>query len=164
MGGRVESGMIQTRLRPEAEALPMVPDRVAVRALTLEDGPAFEADVPPWALRSWGDFGSLITHGAAFGVPTADGFASLAWTYESDQEHDKIGVATRSRYQRLGLGRAVASALILQSLRDRRKSPLWVTTRENRASTALADSLGFSIVVEEKWLRWTPNHQAPPGL
>ena len=102
--------MIQARLRPESSELSLRSDRVQVRQLTPDDGQTFEAAAPPWALRSWGDFAAMISRGAAFGVPTAGGFASLAWTYESDLEHDKIGVSALSRYRNLGLGRAAASS------------------------------------------------------
>ncbi len=156
LGGRVEVGMIQTRLLPESSRLPERSGRVEVRRLTEDDSSAFESAAPGWSLRSWGDYGALIARGAAFGVPIPGGFASLAWTYESDLEHDKIGVATRPRFLKLGLGGAAASALVVHIVRERRKSPLWVTSPENAASIALADSLGFSIGVEEKLLRWTP--------
>jgi RimJ/RimL family protein N-acetyltransferase len=165
LGGRVEAGMIQTRLRPDSMEMPTRADRVEVRRLTIDDGAAFEAVAPPWALRSWGDFPSLITQGAAFGVPMiSGGVASLAWTYESDLEHDKIGVATRPRYRKLGLGAAAASTLVDHIVRARRKSPLWVTTPDNPASIALAASLGFSTLVEEKLLRWTPANHDPSDL
>ena len=159
MGGRVESGVIRTWLLPERShpASPM--PTIEVRRLTLEDGPAFEATAPAWALRSWGDFRRLISPGVAFGVRAPGVLAATAWTYESDHGHDKIAVATWPRFRRLGLGRAVASTLVDHILSDRRKSPLWVTTRSNLASIALARSLGFATPVIETLLRWTP----PPG-
>ena len=156
LGGRVEAGIIQTRLRPESSPWHAPPNPVEIRRLTPDEGPAFEADAPAWALRSWGDFATMISRGAAFGVPTVGGFASLAWTYESDLEQDKIGVFTVARFRNLGLGRAAASALVGHVLEDRRRSPLWVTTSDNPASISLATSLGFSGRVDETLLRWTP--------
>jgi RimJ/RimL family protein N-acetyltransferase len=161
LGGRVEVGTIQTRMRPDSLEMPRPSSRVEVRRLTLDDGSAFAEAVPPWALRSWGEFTSLITGGSAFGVPMPGGFASLAWTYETDLEHDKVGVATRPRYWRLGLGGAAASSLVDHILRDRRRSPLWVTNPANPGSIALAVSLGFSTVVEETLLRWVPRIEEP---
>jgi hypothetical protein len=154
LGGRVEVGTVQTRLRPESIDTPAPSRRIEVRRLTLEDRAAFEAAAPGWALRSWGDFASMISRGAAFGVPMPGGFASLAWTYESDLEHDKIGVSTPPRFRKLGLGGAAASTLVDHIVRDRGKTPLWVTSSVNPASIALAISLGFSIQIEEKLLRW----------
>ena len=162
LGGRVEVGVIQTRLRPDAWEGPRPWPIVEARRLTTEDGPAFVEAVPPWALRSWGDFAALVARGAAFGVPTGGGFASLAWTYESDLDHDKVGVATLPRYRGLGLGRAAARALVDHIAVDRRRVPLWVTTPDHPASIALAASLGFSITIEEKLLRWHPAD--PPDL
>ena len=156
LGGRVEVGSIQTRLRPELIETSTPSQRVEVRQLTLEDRTAFEAAAPPWALRSWDDFAALISRGGAFGVPMPGGFASVAWTYESDLEHDKVGVSTQPRYRRLGLGDAAASTLVDHVIRHRQRLPLWVTNPANPASIALAVSLGFSIQVEEKLLRWTP--------
>jgi GNAT superfamily N-acetyltransferase len=156
LGGRVEVGSIQTRLRPESIETPMPSQRVEVRRLSIEDGLAFKATAPSWALRSWDDFEILVSRGAAYGVPMPGGFASLAWTCESDLEHDKVGVLTLPRYRKLGLGGATASALVNHIIRDRRRSPLWVTNPGNQASIAMALSLGFSIQVEEKLLRWRP--------
>jgi GNAT superfamily N-acetyltransferase len=162
LGGRVEAGTNQTRLLPKSSNWQATPTRVKVRRLTPDDGIAFEADAPAWALRSWGDFATMVSRGDAFGVPAAGGFASLAWTYESDLEHDKIGVFTVARFRNLGLGRTAASALVGHIIEVRRRSPLWVTTSDNLASIALARSLGFSGRVDETLLRWSPGSEYPP--
>ncbi len=120
------------------------------------DASAFEAAVPAWALRSWGDYAGLIAGGAAFGFELDGEFASVAWIYESDDTRDKIGVATRPRFRRLGLGRSVASFLIEHIEVERETMPVWVTTPENAASRALAGSLGFVWENTETLLRWTP--------
>ena len=69
---------------------------------------------------------------------------------------DAVGVHTAPRFRRLGLGRAVASALIAHIVRRRGKIPLWSTTPGNAASRALARSLGFSAGSTELLLRWPP--------
>ena len=155
LGGRVETRTIRTMTRPESAAPPITSHKIRARPLTLADRAAFVAAAPSWALRSWGDFAAMLAVGAAFGVPDSGGFASLSWTYESDQDHDKIGVSTKPRFRRLGLGRAAASALVEAIIRERRKSPLWVTTPENSASLALAETLGFAAEVDETLLCWT---------
>ena len=154
-GDRVESAVIQTRLRPVPMRLPST--KVKVRRLESDDRPAFEAVAPPWAARSWGDFATLIGLGAAIGVTSPCGLLAMAWIYESDRDHDKVGVFTIPHYRRLGLGRAATGALVDHIVRDRRKHPLWVTTPDNPASVSLAESLGFSVPVEETLLRWTPS-------
>jgi RimJ/RimL family protein N-acetyltransferase len=154
MGGQVEVGIVQTWRGLERSN--ETSSRIESRQLTLKDEANFEAIAPSWALRSWGDFPTLIEHGVAFGVPTAGGVAALAWTYESDRDHDKIGIATLPRYRRLGLGRSVGSTLIDSIVLDRRKVPVWVTTPANAASIALARSLGFSTAINETLLHWTP--------
>jgi predicted GNAT family acetyltransferase len=98
----------------------------------------------------------MIARGAAFGVFQGEGLASMAWVYESDREHDKIGVATASPFRRLGLGRAVSLAMVDHILGDRRKHPLWVTHAGNTASVALARSIGFQGMSLETLLHWTP--------
>jgi GNAT acetyltransferase len=155
MGGRVESGIIETWHGLKGWNRPS--PHVKGRRIALDDEAAFSAVAPSWALRSWGDFPSLIEHGVAFGVRARGGFASLAWTYESDRDHDKIGVITLRDYRRLGLGRLVATALLDSIVFERRKAPFWVTTATNAASIALARSLGFSIAIHETLLHWTPN-------
>ena len=154
MGGRVEVGIIQTW--HGLEHWSGSSSRIEVRPLALKDEAAFEAVAPSWALRSWGDFPTLIERGVAFGVPALGGFAALAWTYESDLARDKIGVAALPRFRRLGLGREAASTLLDRIVSDRRRVPVWVTTPANTASIALARSLGFSIPTDETLLHWTP--------
>ncbi len=151
-GGRLERCLVWTWLRPGPSGRPGPP--IPTRRLGPDDADAFEAAAPPWALRSWGGFGALIARGAAFGVPTAGGFAAMAWTFESDYHRDKVGVATPARFRRLGLGRAAASALVGHILRDRRKQPIWSTNDSNAASMALARSLGFTALSTETLLLW----------
>jgi hypothetical protein len=98
----------------------------------------------------------MIAGGAGFGVARGEGFASVAWIYESDDDHDKIGVATAAPFRGLGLGRAVSMAMVDHILRDRGKAPLWTTHAGNPASMALARSLGFTARVAETLLIWTP--------
>lgn len=148
----VERTPVQTWVRPEP--LPLPARSVAVRPLAVEDAGAFEAVAPSWSLRSWGDFASLIERGAAFGVPDGPRLAALAWVVESDLEFDKVGVATDPRFARLGLGRAVASALIGQIEGERARRPLWVVHPGNLGSIALAQSLGFAHRITENLLRW----------
>jgi GNAT superfamily N-acetyltransferase len=154
-GGSVETATIRTFLDFDLMMLPRFSREAGV--LGLADASAFEAIVPAWALRSWGDFGSMVERGLAIGLHSANGFVSIAWTYESDRERDKIGVATLPRYRGLGLGRRVAGALIERVVNDRRKAPVWVTTAENPASMALARSLGFANPLDESLLLWTPD-------
>jgi hypothetical protein len=155
-GGQIDRGVVRTWLRPDPPGPPSPSTTIEVHRLAPGDRSAFEATAPSWALRSWGDFATLISRGIAFGVPTARGFAALAWTYESDHQRDKIGVATLPRFRNLGLGRAAASTLVDHIAFERRKSPLWVTTPSNAASIVLARSLGFSAAFDETLLRWTP--------
>ena len=152
--GRLNRASVRTWTQPVPPVRPASP--IQVRRLRQDDAPAFEAIAPSWALRSWGDFGSMVTRGAGFGVPIGEGFASIAWIYESDRDHDKIGVATADPFRSLGLGRAVSLAMIDHILRDRRKNPLWTTHEGNPASMALARSLGFREIRDETLLHWTP--------
>ena len=151
---RVEETGMQTWLRPTVSARPL--GAVDVRPLDFDDAAAFAAVAPAWALRSWGDFDTLIERGAASGVPTRSGLAAVAWVVESNQALDKVGVATDPRFRRLGLGRAVASALVEQVERERSKLALWVVNPANTASQALARALDFTMMGTETLLRWVP--------
>ena len=150
----IERSRVQTRLRPEAFADPMI--SAAVRPLVDGDAAAFQDVAPAWALGSWGDFATLIDRGSAWGVAGRSGLAAVAWVVEADHDRAKVGVATDPRFRRLGLGRAVASALIRQIEQEQRKLPLWVVNPANTASVALARSLGFATQVTETLVRWTP--------
>ncbi len=154
-GGRFGRGSVLSLVRPSPRSA-MASPPVEVARLGPGDRPGFEALAPPWALRAWGGFAELIDRGAAFGVRSASGFASLAWVFEAGRRFDKVGVATVERYRRLGLGRAAARGLIEEIERSRRKRPLWSTAPDNAASLALARSLGFAGEVAEPLVLWEP--------
>jgi GNAT superfamily N-acetyltransferase len=153
-GRIVNPAIVRTFLQFDPMKLPSVSSQPDL--LSFADARKFTSLAPHWALRSWGDFALLVEHGMALGLRSIDGLVALAWTYESEPSYDKIGVATLPRYQRLGLGRRVASALLDRIVNDRRKDPIWVTTPENTASIALANSLGFRNPTDETLFRWTP--------
>jgi GNAT superfamily N-acetyltransferase len=145
-------GVVETWVRPDER---IVAPTTSVRRLTVDDADGFNDAAPAWALKGWGSFNGLIERGAAFGVLDRDGgFAALAWIFEADHDRDALAVATRPRYQRLGLGRAAGSALVAHVEADRRKTPLWTVADVNVASKALARSLGFSPRAREVVLRW----------
>jgi RimJ/RimL family protein N-acetyltransferase len=114
---------------------------------------AFAAAVPAWAWLGWGSPGACLERGAGFGLFQGPELASAAWILEEDEHLAAIGVATVSRYQRLGLARAVAAALVDHLQRVRRRTPLWGTTSDNTASLALAEGLSFSLARDERLLR-----------
>jgi RimJ/RimL family protein N-acetyltransferase len=151
--GPVERATVETWSALVAATDRPPPAAVAGR-LTPDDAVAFARDAPDWALRSWGSFAELIALGAAFGVPSGDGFASLCWTFERGRDHVAIGAWTAPRFRRLGLARASATALIDHIARDMGQAPIWVTSPENAASRALALSLGFSRRTTETLLLW----------
>lgn len=154
IAGAVRQGPIQVRYRTAEHPLPAPPSRIAVRRLGLADVSAFATASPSWALRAWGSARECVREGAAFGVPYQGGFAAMAWIGEVDQFLDAIGVYTVPRYRRLGLGHAAALWLVRHIVIDRRKCPLWSTTGDNAASQALAEALGFSLLMEEPVLRF----------
>jgi GNAT superfamily N-acetyltransferase len=140
-------------LRPRAGAAPL-PQGPQTRLLGRDDAQAFHDIAPRWALGAWMSFDFLIHFGAAVGVPDRGGLAAAAWIYDACGTYDAIGVVTRRRYRRLGLGRAVASALIEHIQHARRKLPLWSTQARNTASVALARSLGFTRHTSEMLFEW----------
>lgn len=150
----IETSFVQTWLRPESVARPGI--ATDVRPLDRDDAAAFAAIAPAWAVRSWGDFATAVDRGAAFGVPSRSGLAAVAWVVESNHHLDKVGVATDPRYRRLGLGRAVATALLDEIEVERGRHALWVVNPGNPGSLALKGALGFTTPVTETLLRWVP--------
>jgi RimJ/RimL family protein N-acetyltransferase len=145
----------EAALRPRSSSPSRSPGRmVQVRPLSRADAGPFAESAPAWAWRAWDSPEQCLDQGAAFGVPYLDSFAALAWITEQDRHLDLVGVYTVPRYRGLGLGRAVAAALVAHILGPRRKDPLWATTEDNEASKALAGSLGFTLDLDEPILRW----------
>jgi GNAT superfamily N-acetyltransferase len=160
--GPLEQGRVQARFRPgPPPSLPTTPS-IRMRRLQAEDHARFMAVAPSWALQGWDSTAELMKQGAAFGVPFGEGFVAISWILEQDHSIDLIGVHVASRYRRLGLGHAVASALVNHVILERRKCPLWVAADENTASRALARRLGFSLMFQETLLRWPPVNSVAP--
>jgi GNAT superfamily N-acetyltransferase len=152
--GPLERARIETRFRaPRSDPLPDR-HRIATHRLTSGAAAAFAAAAPGWARGGWASFEDLVSLGAGFGVPRGDGFAALSWILEQGRHVDAIGVVVAPRFRRLGLGRAVAAALVDHILNERGRVPLWSLASENAASRALGRSLGFTSVVGETLLRW----------
>ncbi len=148
-------GVVETWIRADEGPRLSLASPILTRRLTPDDASAFARSAPDWALRGWGDFNRLIAEGAAVGVSTLSGqFASVAWIYEADHDRDSIAVSTDTRFRRLGLGRAAASALIDDVEAVRGKAALWTVDATNVPSKALARSLGFSPRSRESVLRW----------
>lgn len=133
-----------------------VESAVVTRPLTVDDAEAFLASevALDWALAAWGTFRHLVEYGAGYAVPFGAQFAATAWIYSQAGDYETLGVSTIPRFQRLGLGKAVASALVSEIIHTRGKVPLWTTAPENEASIATAQSLGFSTAATETILRW----------
>jgi hypothetical protein len=134
-----------------------VSSSVVLRRLCAGDSAMLVSDVAPeWALFGWRSFHDLIENGVGFVVPFEDGIASMAWVYSQAGRYEAIGVSTRPRFRRLGLGRAAASALACEIVHQRGRIPIWTTTAGNTTSHAMARSLGFTLAGSETVLRWRP--------
>ncbi len=127
---------------------------VMVRRLERGDGAAFLRSAPRWALRGWGTFEALMSGGGAVGVPFEGGFASLAWVFEASGRYDSLGVHTVERLRRLGLGWAVAHAMMARVVGERGKFPLWSLAAGNTASASLARRLGLEWAADQVLWRW----------
>lgn len=129
---------------------------VVLRRLTAEDSEVFVSSevAVDWALSGWETFGDLVERGAGYVVPAGARCAAAAWVYSQAAGYEAIGVSTAARFRRLGLGKAVASALVAEILHERGKIPLWTTAPGNAASWATARALGFSVVATETYLQW----------
>lgn len=152
---QVERDEVLTLSVEEADFTP-VSSAVATRRLTARDAEAFYSSeiAPDWALSGWRTFHDLVERGAGYAVPFGARFAAAAWVYSQAGRYETVGVSTDARFRRLGLGKAVASALVAEILRERGKVALWTTVPENAASVATAHALGFSPAATETRLRW----------
>jgi len=155
------SDILTLNWKPQAESSSVSP--VLIRRLVMDDAKTFlkSEATPDWALFAWGSFAELIEQGAGFAVPYGDDFAALAWIYSQTERFDAVGVSTVARFRGLGLGKAVASALVTHIVSERGKFPLWTTTATNSSSQALAASLGFSLGASETLLRFCPTLPSP---
>jgi len=76
-------------------------------------------------------------------VADVDGeIAAKCWTLWRSPEFAELGVATKERFRRHGLARAVLSTMIA-GLLEQNLTPLYVVTVTNAASIHLVESLGF---------------------
>ena len=125
-----------------------------VRRLTPHDAAGFAAAAPDWALRGWRTFDALITHGAAWGVPYGQGFASLAWILDETHRCAALATYTMPRFRRIGLARASLLPLLDHVRNARGKLAFWSAAVDNGPSLALATSLGFLPRAAETILRW----------
>ena len=150
--------------QPQAESSPIPP--VVARRLVADDFEAFRKSeaTPPWALFAWNSFAELIKHGAAFAVDYQGSFIALAWIYSQTDRFDAIAVSTVPKYRGLGLGKAVASALLTHVVSERGKFPIWTTASSNEASQGLAESLGFAQNASETLLRFCPVVPSPKNV
>ena len=135
--------------RPGSSNAPITANR-----LTEHDEISFRKAAPEWALQGWGDFSGLLRYGAAFGVPYQAGFASLAWIHDQTEQFDAMSVYTLPRFRRLGLGKAVATALLDHIRRTRNKQPLWSSLATNEPSRNLVQVLGFTESSSQTVFRW----------
>jgi RimJ/RimL family protein N-acetyltransferase len=158
---RVDRVEVLTLSADASDFTPVV-SAVATRRLTAEDSEAFLSSeiAPEWSLSGWRTFRDLIERGAGYVVPFGAGYAAAAWVYSQAGRYESVGVSTVDRFRRLGLGKAVASALVTEIIQERGKVALWTTSPENEASVATARALGFSPAATETYLRW----RRPQGL
>ena len=126
--------------------------RVSLKRLEVEDEARFLEVVPSWALRAWPSYTAMIAHGAGFGVAHHDQWVAIAWVVERSPTNASIGVWVREDLRRIGLGRAVASALGTH-ITEIGATPLWVTHLANEGSRKLARSLGLRPIMAEPLLR-----------
>ena len=139
--GEVETWSVKKPVKSGSSAI--------VRRLTPEDRRAFRGAAPAWSYKGWLKFDELIKHGAAFGVWNGARCILAAWIFDQAGPYDAIGVATKPQFQRLGLGRASAAALIDHIINVRGKVPLWSLTSANESSRGLAEALALSRVAVE---------------
>lgn len=101
---------------------------------------ATPASVNPTAF--WTDGAAFLAHGGGMCARQDGRLGAMAFSAFRFDDCLEIGIETLAPFRRLGLGRAVAHGLIRRCLSEG-LTPVWSCRKENAASYALAQSLGF---------------------
>jgi len=84
--------------------------------------------------------------------------ASKCWLLWESPAFAELAVATETRFQRQGLGRAVLSAMISRLL-EKKVTPLHIATVTNSASIRLAESFGFTRCAADEFAGYLVKEQ-----
>lgn len=116
-----------------------VPDGWALAPADLDDFHFPGAVVPS---QFWRDGEQFLNNGGGWRAQSNAGIAALAFSSFPIYDGVEIGIETLPTIRKLGLGAAVAAAMIDDAL-NQGLSPIWACRRGNTGSYRLATRLGF---------------------
>ncbi len=130
--------------------------------------PAWQARIPPGcqlrimdaalteklgAPPGWFSSEAFLANGLGIALFAGDEIASLCVSVFASRERMEMDIHTEEKHQRKGFAALAASAFIEECLR-RGKQPNWECFWENKASTALAEKLGFQAEADYPVYYW----------
>jgi RimJ/RimL family protein N-acetyltransferase len=140
------------RFAQAERSLPPLPEGFAVRAIDadlLSGQPGMLQEI----LGTWPSAFTFQKHGCGAAVLRGAEVASTCLAAFATAERMEISVTTAEAYRRRGFARQAAAAFIRGCL-ELGKQPNWDCFWDNAASTALAQSLGFSVQKEYPIFYW----------
>ncbi len=127
-----------------------IPEGMTLRPMTEADFGLADLSVSP--LCFWRNARQFLRGGGGWCVVQGDEVAAMAFSSFRFGKELEIGVETRANFRRRGLAQLAAAALIDACLAQGLE-PVWACRKENRASYALAQRLGFVPTAEIPYFR-----------
>jgi len=138
--------------------LPPPPEGFAVREIDgalLAEQPGLVEEV----LGTWPSVHGFLKNGCGAAVLRGGEVVSACLSPFATREKMEISANTTEGYQRRGLGRLAAAAFVRRCL-ERGKTPTWECFWDNAASTALAQSLGYTLKRDYPIFYWEEKEAA----
>jgi RimJ/RimL family protein N-acetyltransferase len=142
--------------------LPPLPEGFAVRAIDaelLEEQPGAAQEI----LGTWPSIFTFLKHGCGAAVLRGLEVVSTCVAAFATAEKMEISVTTEEAYKRRGFARQAAAAFIRGCL-EMGKQPNWDCFWDNAASTALAQSLGYSVERDYPIFYWEERAEELPVI
>jgi predicted GNAT family acetyltransferase len=123
---------------------------VRVRPLGADDAEALVGLHPSiaWISDTHDGPEALAASGHAVGAFVSDRLVSLAAVFYLGRTYEEIGVVTDPGHEGQGLSTR-CTALLVDAIRARGRTPCWSTTPDNRGSQRVAEKVGFRRIGEQ---------------
>lgn len=101
---------------------------------------------------SWESMERFLCSGYGYCLIKEGRFAACAFSAGVSEDYVDIGVETAEEYRGKGYGKIVASAMVKETLK-RKKRPMWGCDVMNEGSMRLACSIGFQVCGTHPWFK-----------